>query len=253
MAKNARPMALDVGPDADLDAEMQAYFAKCEEKLGFVPNVFKAYAFDNTKLRAFVAMSDDLMLGDSGLSKLEREMIAVAVSSVNHCHYCLTSHGAAVRQRAVLHAEHRCELAHRWRVRARKRPRSRVELAFRKHLAEVCHAVAFRIEADEQHVEPGLFVAIQLTLRLAQRVDDQRADVLARGIEHADELHRAATRRQTEIIAGVVGQRDRQSVDRVARQFRGERKSRRQRGDEEHRQQPPFSVVRRHELLVFLQ
>ena len=40
------------------------------------------------------------MLGDSGLSKLEREMIAVAVSAVNHCHYCLTSHGAAVRQRA---------------------------------------------------------------------------------------------------------------------------------------------------------
>lgn len=98
--KKSTLMALDVGPDAELDAEMRAYFAKCEEKLGFVPNVFKAYAFDNTKLRAFVAMSDDLMLGDSGLSKLEREMIAVAVSSVNHCHYCLTSHGAAVRQRA---------------------------------------------------------------------------------------------------------------------------------------------------------
>ena len=48
---------------------------------------------------AFILMADDLMLGDSGLSKLEREMIAVAVSSVNHCHYCLTSHGAAVRQR----------------------------------------------------------------------------------------------------------------------------------------------------------
>jgi uncharacterized peroxidase-related enzyme len=45
-------------------------------------------------------MADDLMLGDSGLSKLEREMIAVAVSAANHCHYCLTSHGAAVRQRA---------------------------------------------------------------------------------------------------------------------------------------------------------
>ncbi len=100
MAKKAKLMALDVGPDAELDSEMQAYFAKCEEKLGFVPNVFKAYAFDNTKLRAFLLMSDDLMLGDSGLSKLEREMIAVAVSSVNHCHYCLTSHGAAVRQRA---------------------------------------------------------------------------------------------------------------------------------------------------------
>ena len=65
-----------------------------------MPNVLAAYAFDNAKLRAFILMADDLMLGDSGLSKLEREMIAVAVSSVNHCHYCLTSHGAAVRQRA---------------------------------------------------------------------------------------------------------------------------------------------------------
>ena len=100
MKKSADTMALDPGPPADLDPDMRAYFAKCEEKLGFVPNVFKAYAFDNAKLRAFIAMADDLMLGDSGLSKLEREMIAVAVSSVNHCHYCLTSHGAAVRQRA---------------------------------------------------------------------------------------------------------------------------------------------------------
>ena len=57
-----------------------------------------AYAFDNAKLETFVAMYNDLMLGDSGLSKLEREMIAVAVSSVNHCYYCLTAHGAAVRQ-----------------------------------------------------------------------------------------------------------------------------------------------------------
>jgi len=49
-------------------------------------------------LRAFTDMYNDLMLGDSGLSKLEREMIAVAVSSINHCYYCLTAHGAAVRQ-----------------------------------------------------------------------------------------------------------------------------------------------------------
>ena len=93
-------MALDVGAPATLEPDMQAYFAKCVEKLGFVPNVLQAYAFDNAKLRAFILMVDDLMLADSGLSKLEREMIAVAVSSVNHCHYCLTAHGAAVRQRA---------------------------------------------------------------------------------------------------------------------------------------------------------
>ena len=92
--------ALDLGPEAELGPELEAYFAKCREKLGFVPNVLRAYAFDTAKLKTFIDMVDDLMLADSGLSKLEREMIAVAVSAVNHCHYCLTAHGAAIRQRA---------------------------------------------------------------------------------------------------------------------------------------------------------
>jgi uncharacterized peroxidase-related enzyme len=89
--------ALDL-PQAPLSPAMEAYFKKCEEKLGFVPNVLRAYAFDMAKLEAFVAMYNDLMLAPSGLSKLEREMIAVAVSSVNRCYYCLVAHGAAVRQ-----------------------------------------------------------------------------------------------------------------------------------------------------------
>jgi uncharacterized peroxidase-related enzyme len=80
-----------------LSPAMEGYFAKCQEKLGFVPNVLTAYAFDNAKLEAFVAMYNDLMLAPSGLSKLEREMIAVAVSSHNRCYYCLVAHGAAVR------------------------------------------------------------------------------------------------------------------------------------------------------------
>jgi uncharacterized peroxidase-related enzyme len=83
---------------AALGSDMAAYFAKCEEKLGFVPNVLKAYSFDAGKLDAFVAMYNDLMLAPSGLSKLERELIAVAVSSYNRCYYCLVAHGAAVRQ-----------------------------------------------------------------------------------------------------------------------------------------------------------
>jgi uncharacterized peroxidase-related enzyme len=89
--------ALKLKPE-ELTPEMSAYFAKCEEKLGFVPNVLKAYAFDMPKLSAFVAMYNDLMLAPSGLSKLEREMIAVAVSAHNRCYYCLVAHGAAVRQ-----------------------------------------------------------------------------------------------------------------------------------------------------------
>ncbi len=90
-------MALDLAP-AEPTPEIAAYFQKCRDKIGFVPNVLTAYAHDMTKLSAFAAFYNDLMLGPSGLSKLEREMIAVVVSSENRCFYCLTAHGAAVRQ-----------------------------------------------------------------------------------------------------------------------------------------------------------
>ncbi|MGI9370915.1 MAG: peroxidase-related enzyme [Hyphomicrobiales bacterium] len=89
-------VALDL-PELDLDERQEAYFEVCKEKLGFVPNVLVAYGFDRAKLGGFSELYNDLMLAESGLSKLEREMIAVAVSSVNHCYYCLTAHGAAVR------------------------------------------------------------------------------------------------------------------------------------------------------------
>ena len=93
-----QPTALDLPMVDPLPPETRKYFDVCEDKLGMVPNVLRAYAFDIDKLNAFTAMYNDLMLGDSGLTKLEREMIAVAVSSVNKCWYCLVAHGAAVRQ-----------------------------------------------------------------------------------------------------------------------------------------------------------
>jgi uncharacterized peroxidase-related enzyme len=92
------PIALDLPPADPLDADLAAYFAKCAEKLGLIPNVLRAYSFDQDKLRAFMAMYNDLMLAPSGLTKAEREMIAVAVSAENRCVYCLTAHGAALRQ-----------------------------------------------------------------------------------------------------------------------------------------------------------
>ncbi|WP_347958002.1 peroxidase-related enzyme [Gordonia aichiensis] len=89
--------ALDL-PAGELSEDTRKYFDVCRDKLGMVPNVLQAYTFDEAKLRAFTTMYNDLMLADSGLSKLEREMIAVVVSSINKCYYCLTAHGAAVRE-----------------------------------------------------------------------------------------------------------------------------------------------------------
>jgi uncharacterized peroxidase-related enzyme len=98
MTKPNKPTALDLPMADPLPPQTQKYFDVCREKLGMVPNVLTAYAFDIDKLNAFTAMYNDLMLAESGLSKLEREMIAVVVSSINRCWYCQVAHGAAVRQ-----------------------------------------------------------------------------------------------------------------------------------------------------------
>lgn len=85
-------------PDPDsLDDDMKSYFRVCEEKLGMVPNVLRTYSFNQDKLRAFSNLYNTLMLAESKLSKLEREMVAVVVSSANKCFYCLVAHGQAVR------------------------------------------------------------------------------------------------------------------------------------------------------------
>jgi uncharacterized peroxidase-related enzyme len=92
--------ALDmpVPPRSQLDPDLQKYFGVCDQRIGFVPNVLAAYTFDQAKLRTFIGMYNDLMLGESVLSKLEREMIAVVVSSANRCYYCQVAHGQAVRE-----------------------------------------------------------------------------------------------------------------------------------------------------------
>lgn len=90
--------ALGVPDPAGLDDDLKLIWQKCIEKLGFVPNVFSMYSKRPQRLRNFMAMYNEIMYSASGLSKLEREMVAVVVSSANRCYYCLVAHGAAVRQ-----------------------------------------------------------------------------------------------------------------------------------------------------------
>jgi len=94
---DVRITALELAP-GKLSPEMEAYFKKCDEKLGFVPNVLKAFAFDDGKLQAFVDYRQQLVQNAETLSKLEIEMIATAVSSQNRCLYCIAAHGNGVRQ-----------------------------------------------------------------------------------------------------------------------------------------------------------
>src|SRR5258708_29744049 len=93
---DVRITALKLHP-GKLSPEMEAYFKKCDEKLGFVPNVLKAFAFDNAKLEALVDYRQQLVQNAETLSKLEIEIVATAVSSQNRCFYCITAHGNGVR------------------------------------------------------------------------------------------------------------------------------------------------------------
>lgn len=97
MAKD-RIMALDLAEPKRPPADVKAQFELAKQRLGFIPNVLRSYAHAPERLLNFVAMRDGLMASESGLSKAEREMIAVVVSSLNRCHYCLTSHSAALRK-----------------------------------------------------------------------------------------------------------------------------------------------------------
>jgi len=86
-------------PDEDaLPAEVKALYEAPLEKLGFVPNVLRLYALRPSHLLLWNEHYEELMKGESGLTKAEREMIAVVVSVANDCAYCMAAHGAALRK-----------------------------------------------------------------------------------------------------------------------------------------------------------
>src|SRR2546421_9203729 len=114
-----------------------------QEKAGFVPNVFLALAWRPDEFRAFFAYHDALMDKDGGLTKAEREMIVVATSAANQCHYCVIAHGAILRIRAKNPV-----IADQIAVNYRKAditPRQRAMLDFAMKVSAEAHTIS---EAD---------------------------------------------------------------------------------------------------------
>jgi uncharacterized peroxidase-related enzyme len=102
MASTSAPVSRYPVPAIEgLPDDLRARILEVQEKSGFVPNVFLAFAHRPDEFRAFFAYHDAVMLrppsGPHGLTKGEKEMIVVATSGANHCLYCVVAHGAILR------------------------------------------------------------------------------------------------------------------------------------------------------------
>jgi 4-carboxymuconolactone decarboxylase len=128
------PSRFGVPELADLPDDIRAIIEESRDKLGFIPNVFLAYAKRPEHFRAFMQYHDLLMKGPSGLSRAEREAIVVAVSAENSCLYCVTAHGAALRLlgKDAIVAD---QIAVNWRT-ADLAPRLRAILTFASRVNE---------------------------------------------------------------------------------------------------------------------
>jgi uncharacterized peroxidase-related enzyme len=135
-----RPSRFGVPNEAELPPDIADIYAKNRAKIGFVPNVFQAYAKRPEHFRAFMHYHDVLMRGESGLTRAEREAIVVAVSGENRCQYCVTAHGAALRVigKDPALAE---QIAINWRT-ADLTPRWRTMLAFASRVNEPGYAAS---------------------------------------------------------------------------------------------------------------
>ena len=152
-AAAARPISRFPVPALEgLPDDLRARILEVQEKAGFVPNVFLAYAHRPDEFRAFFAYHDALLLRESGLTKGDKEMIIVATSGANHCLYCVVAHGALLRiyEKNALVAD-QVAVNHR---KADITPRQRAMLDFAMKVCTASHAVE---DADIAALKPHGF------------------------------------------------------------------------------------------------
>ena len=128
----------------DLPEDIRLKILEVQEKSGFIPNVFLAFARRPAEWRAFFAYHDALMLKEDGsLTKGDREMIITTTSAANQCVYCVVAHGAILRiyEKKPLVAD---QVAVNYR-KADITPRQRAMLDFAMKVCERSHEIE---EAD---------------------------------------------------------------------------------------------------------
>jgi uncharacterized peroxidase-related enzyme len=73
--------------DAEAHGLCRKLFAEARERAGKVWNVVRLMSLRPKQLQASMELYREIMFGESGLTRAERELVAVVVSSTNGCFY----------------------------------------------------------------------------------------------------------------------------------------------------------------------
>jgi uncharacterized peroxidase-related enzyme len=81
----------------DAGEKLAAIYAELLEKRGKISNILKVQSLNPEAMEKHLDLYMTIMFGHSGLSRAEREAVAVVVSATNDCAYCVEHHAGALR------------------------------------------------------------------------------------------------------------------------------------------------------------
>jgi len=82
---------------SEADGKLAEMYAALIKKRGKISNILKVHSLNPVALGNHLDLYMTLMFGKSGLSRAEREAIAVVVSAANDCEYCIEHHLGALQ------------------------------------------------------------------------------------------------------------------------------------------------------------
>jgi len=82
--------------EKEATGKLKEYYEHIKRTRGKIANILKVQSLNQDALKAHLDLYLTLMFGKSGLTRIQREMIATVVSATNNCDYCTTHHGEAL-------------------------------------------------------------------------------------------------------------------------------------------------------------
>lgn len=87
---------IDVIPEPNAEGELARVYERIAGTRGKVSNIMRVQSLDPAAMEAHLELYLKILFGRGGLSRARRELLAVVVSAMNGCRYCVLHHAAAL-------------------------------------------------------------------------------------------------------------------------------------------------------------